>query len=117
MSINEAQMGLVNKLLENVAGLLQPYLKLDVDTYQIEETIKDEMHDVAREAAEDALSDRFNDMFCDSMRDNDVITEDTIGDYVTDEDDILSEDNVQDICYDKIRSMLKHDVNVRLEIG
>lgn len=116
MSINEAQMGLVNKLLETVAGLLQPYLKLDVDTYQIEETIKEEMHDVAREAADDALSDRFDDMFCDGMSENNVITEDTIGDYVTDEDDMLSEDNVEDICKDTIRRVLKYDVSISMEV-
>ena len=110
MSINEAQMGLVNKLLETVAGLLQPYLKLDVDTYQIEETVKEEMHDVATDAAENVLSDRFDDFFSGSMRDYDVITEDTIGDYVQ------SEDNVEDICYDKIRSVLSHDVSIRLEV-
>jgi hypothetical protein len=110
MSINETQMGLLNKLLETAAGLLQPHLKLDVDTYQIEETVKDEMHDVAREAAEDALRDRFDDLFCDGMSDNNVITEDTIGDYVKDEDDI------DEIVSAKILRVLEHDVSIRLEV-
>ena len=110
MSINETQMGLLNKLLETAAGLLQPYMKLDVDTYQIEETVKEEMHDVAREAAEDALRDRFDDLFCDGMSDNDVITNDTIGDYVQ------SEDDINDLCSDQIRRVLEHDVSIRMEV-
>ena len=110
MNINETQMGLLNKLLETAAGLLQPYMKLDVDTYQIEETVKDEMHDVAREAAEDALRDRFDDFFSGGMSDNNVITEDTIGDYVKDEDDI------DEIVCAQIRRVLEHDVSIRLEV-
>ena len=110
MSINETQMGLVNKLLETVAGLLQPHLKLDVDTYQIEETVKEEMHDVAREAAEDALSDRFSDMFSDSLMNEGVITEDTIGDWVQ------SEDDIDEIVCAQIRRVLEHDVSLRLEV-
>jgi hypothetical protein len=110
MNINETQMGLLNKLLETAAGLLQPYMKLDVDTYQIEETVKEEMHDVAREAAEDALRDRFDDLFCDGMSDNDVITNDTIGDYVQ------SEDDINDLCSDQIRRVLEHDVSIRMEV-
>jgi len=110
MSINEAQMGLVNKLLETVAGLLQPHLKLDVDTYQIEETVKDEMHDVAREAAEDAINDCFDDLFSDGIRNHDVITEDTICDWVQ------SEDNIDDMVCGQIRRVLEHDVSIRLEV-
>lgn len=115
----ENQKGNIDKLAKAVAAFFAPYLKellSDVDTYQIKETVKEEMHDVAREAAEGALSDRFDDMFCDGMSENNVITEDTIGDYVTDEDDMLSEDNVQDICKDTIRRVLKYDVSISMEV-
>jgi len=110
VSINEAQMGLVNKLLETVAGLLQPYLKLDVDTYQIEETVKELADDVAREAADDFVTNVFDDLFCDGMRDHDVITNDTIGDWVQ------SEDDINDLCSDQIRRVLEHDVSIRMEV-
>jgi len=109
----ENQAGNIDKVAKAVAAFFAPYLKellSDVDTYQIEETIKDEMHDVAREAAEDALSDRFDDMFSSAMYDNDVITNDTIGDWVQ------SEDNINDICQDQIRNVLAHDVSIRLEL-
>jgi len=109
----ENQTGNIDKFAKAVAAFLAPYMKellSDVDTYQIEETIKDEMHDVAREAAEDALSDRFEDMFSSAMYDNDVITNDTIGDWVH------SEDNIKDICSDKIRRVLADDVSIRLEV-
>ena len=110
MSINETQMGLVNKLLETVAGLLQPYLKLDADISQIEQTIKDEIYDGALEAVEVQMSALFDDMFSDSMTENGVITNDTIGDWVQ------SEDDIGDICSDRIRLVLAHDVSVRLEV-
>jgi len=109
----ENQTGNIDKFAKAVAAFFAPYLKevlSDVDTYQIEETIKDEMYDVAREAAEVALSDRFDDMFCDGMRENNVITNDTIGDWVQ------SEDNINDICQDQIRNVLAHDVSIRLEL-
>ena len=109
-NINEAQMGLVNKLLETVAGLLQPYLKLDVDTYKIEETVKEEMYDVAADAAEDVLSNRFDDFFGDSMGDYNVITEDTISDWVQ------SEDDIDEMVCAQIRRVLEHDVSIRLEV-
>ena len=110
----ENQTGNIDKVAKAVAAFFAPYLKellSDVDTYQIEETIQDEMYDVAREAAEVALSDRFDDMFCDGMRENNVITNDTIGDWVQ------SEDNIKDICSDKIRRVLADDVSIRLELG
>jgi len=109
----ENQAGNIDKFAKAVAAFFAPYMKeilSDVDTYQIEETIKDEMHDVAREAAEDVLSDRFEDMFSSAMYDNDVITNDTIGDWVH------SEDNIKDICSDKIRRVLADDVSIRLEV-
>jgi len=110
----ENQKGNIDKFAKAAAAFFAPYLKellSDVDTYQIEETIKDEMHDVAREAAEDVLSDRFDDLFSSAMYDNDVITNDTIGDWVQ------SEDNIKDICSDKIRRVLADDVSIRLELG
>ena len=110
----ENQKGNIDKFAKAAAEFFAPYMKellSDVDTYQIEETIKDEMHDVAREAAEDALSDRFDDLFSSAMYDNDVITNDTIGDWVQ------SEDNIKDICSDKIRRVLADDVSIRLELG
>ena len=109
----ENQKGNIDKFAKAAAAFFAPYMKellSDVDTYQIEETIKDEMYDVAREAAEVALSDRFDDMFCDGMRENNVITEDTIGDWVQ------SEDDIGDICSDRIRTVLAHDVSIRLEL-
>jgi len=109
----ENQEGNIDKFAKAVAAFFAPYLKellSDVDTYQIEETIKDEMHDVAREAAEDALSDRFEDLFSSAMYDNDVITNETIGDWVH------SEDEIGDMCSDRIRRVLENDVSIRLEL-
>ena len=110
----ENQKGNIDKFAKAAAAFFAPYLKehlsQEVNISEIEETIKDEMRDIARDEAEDVMSDRFDDMFSSAMYDNDVITNDTIGDWVQ------SEDDIGDICSDRIRSVLAHDVTIRLEL-
>lgn len=106
-NINENQEN-INKIGKAVAAFLAPYMKEHLS--QEASTSEDEMRDIARDEAEDVMSDRFDDMFGSAMYDNDVITNDTIGDWVK------SEDDIGDICSDRIRSVLAHDVTIRLEL-
>jgi len=106
-NINENQEN-IGKIGKAVAAFLAPYMKEHLS--QEASTSEDEMRDIARDEAEDVMSDRFDDMFSSAMYDNDVITNDTICDWVQ------SEDDINDLCSDQIRRVLEHDVSIRLEV-
>ena len=106
-NINENQEN-IGKIGKAVAAFLAPYMKEHLS--QEVSTSEDEMRDIARDEAEDIMSDRFDDMFSSAMYDNDVITNDTINDWVQ------SEDDIDDIVSAKIRRVLENDVSISLEI-